>query len=88
LAVTVTTPETVDPPDGAVIVTVGTTVSAGSTATVKCTGAESLPTIVLWSARTSQPFSVCEPTWTPVNWNTPSKERSITTGFESSWKWT
>ena len=40
--------------------------SAGSTTFEKGTGGVGLPAISVWSARTSQPFKVCEPTWTPV----------------------
>ena len=38
--------------------------------------------------RTSHPFSVCEPTWTPERAYVPSSERSICTGSLSTWKWT
>ena len=70
------------------IETVGDERSAGSTTFEKLTGVASLPDIFVWSARTSQPFSVCEPTWMPEKVYAPSSLRSIFTGSSSIWKWT
>ena len=83
-----TVPEIVVPLAGDVTATVGEVGSAGSTTFEKCTGTASVAPILLWSARTSHPFSVCEPTWTPGSAYVPSSERSILTGSLSTWKWT
>ena len=64
-AVTATAPKTEAPFCGAVMATVGGVGSAGSTTFEKCTGVASVPAIFVWSLRTSHPFNVCDPTWTP-----------------------
>ena len=74
------TPETLAPSAGAVTLTVGGDEIGGIDDVREVTGIASVPAILLWSARTSQPFNVCDPTWTPENVYVPSRVMSIFTG--------